>query len=244
MSRSEVPHGDESFASTRWSVVIEAGGSAPGAAQALETLCRVYWYPLYAYIRRRGYRVEDAHDLTQEFFARLLETRLVESADPHRGRFRAFLLASMKNFLTNQWERRQAQKRGGGRTPLPLDFESGDTRYALEPHHDLTAERLFERQWAIALLDHVLARLRDEFSQAGKLSEFEQLKPFLAGRTAEATYAQAAAALGISESTAMTAGSRLRKRYRALLREEVAQTLADPREADAELQELFTILGS
>ncbi|MCO6455677.1 MAG: sigma-70 family RNA polymerase sigma factor [Pirellulaceae bacterium] len=232
------------FESTRWSVVLRAGGSAPDSLEALETLCRTYWFSLYAYVRRRGYGTEDAQDLTQEFFARLLETGLVGSADPYRGKFRAFLLASLRNFLANHWEWLQAKKRGGGRHRLSLDFAAGDSRYALEPHHELTAERLFERQWAITLLDQVLARLRQEFAAAGRLPEFEQLKPFLAGRSAETSYAEVAAALGVSEGAAMAAGSRLRKKYRSLLREEVAQTLADPSDVDAELLELFAILAS
>ena len=243
MSREDSPRHRE-FDSTRWSVVLEARGSTPDARTALETLCRVYWFPLYAYVRRRGYDVHDSRDLTQEYFATLLEKGLIESADPYRGKFRAFLLTSMRNFLTNQWDKRQAKKRGGGKNPLSLDFEDGDSRYAMEPNHAMTPERLYERQCAIAILDHVMVKLREEFERANAAREFDQLKAFLAGRNPDASYAMAAEALGISESAATAAGSRLRKRYGALLREEIAQTLANPNDVDAELRDLFTILGS
>jgi RNA polymerase sigma factor (sigma-70 family) len=234
----------DGFQTTRWSVVQAAGQrSAAGSDEALESLCRAYWYPLYAYVRRRVPDVGEAQDLTQEFFVRLLEKDMLAAAAPDRGRFRCFLLTAMKNFLTNQWHKARAQKRGGQRPVLSLDFGSGDSRYALEPSHDLTPERLYERKWAMTLLERVLSRLHDEYHAEGRAAQFELLRPFLGGNRAEAAYAQVAPALGVTEGAAKVAAHRLRKRYRKLLREELAETVADPADIDDEIAWLFQVLG-
>ena len=232
------------FGSTRWSVVLEAAHhSSPDSRRALETLCLTYWYPLYAYVRRRGYDLHEAQDLTQEFFARLVEKDVVDAADPSRGRFRSFLLTSLSNFLANEWDKQHAQKRGGDHLVIPLDFGAGDSRYSNEPASGLTPERLFDREWAISLLDHVMAQLRQEFIDTGKKPQFDCLKEFIAGRNPNTSFADAAQTLGISESAAMTAASRLRKRYRALLWAEIANTLADPSETEDELRSIVKILS-
>ncbi|MBV9126332.1 MAG: sigma-70 family RNA polymerase sigma factor, partial [Planctomycetes bacterium] len=171
------PAGSGRFATTRWSVVLAAGRCAsPDSQVALTALCETYWYPLYAFVRRRGYRAEDAQDLTQEFFARLLEKGSLRAADRERGKFRSFLLSSFQHFLTQEWDRAHAQKRGGGRTLLSLDLAVGENRYHLEPAHELTPERIYERRWALVLIDRALARLRDEFAAAGKQQLFDPLK--------------------------------------------------------------------
>src|ERR1700733_2397909 len=172
--------GDRQFAATRWSVVLVAGHrSSPDSRRALASLCEVYWYPLYAYVRRRVTDVNDAHDLTQAFFAELLAKNYVGSAKAERGRFRAFLLTSLKHFLSKERERARAQKRGGGKAPIPLDFASADSRYRLEPAGGLTAEQIYDREWALALLGRILQRLEAESADAGKPEQFEQLKGFL-----------------------------------------------------------------
>src|SRR4051794_28515308 len=192
--------GSSRFCETRWSVVVAAGRQAsPDAREALATLCQVYWYPLYAYVRRHGHAATDAQDLTQEFFARLLEKNSVGAADPAKGKFRSFLLASLKHFLANEWRRADAQKRGGGQVPLSLDFQGGETRFTLEPAHELTAEKLFERRWALTLLEQTLATLREEFARSGKLPLFEHLKAYLGGDAGTVPYRDLAAALGMTE---------------------------------------------
>lgn len=237
------PH-DRSFATTRWSVVVSAGKrSSPESDQALADLCRHYWFPLHAYIRRRVANAEDARDLTQEFFTRLLEKNLVAAAEPERGRFRNFLLACCQNFLANARDRSVAQKRGGGRPPLPLDFQDGESRYPIEPGDPWTPERLFERQWTLTLLERVLDRLRAEHVDAGRAQQFEQLKPFLAGTPPGITQAEAAGSLGLSEGAFKVALHRLRQRYRDLVREEVAQTLDAGADVDDEIRALFRSLG-
>jgi RNA polymerase sigma-70 factor (ECF subfamily) len=198
---------------------------------------------LYAYVRRRVKDVSEAQDLTQEFFARLLEKDLLAAATPERGRFRSFLLTAMKNFLANEWHKAHAQKRGGRRPVLSLDFDSGDSRYAQEPSHDLTPERLYERKWALTLLDRVLRRLREEYRSENKAAHFELLRPFLGGNRAEVAYADVAQQLGMSQGAAKVAAHRLRKRYRNLLRDELAQTVADPADIDDEIAWLFQVLG-
>jgi RNA polymerase sigma-70 factor (ECF subfamily) len=170
------------FATTRWSIVISAGRtSTPDSKRALESLCETYWYPLYAYVRRRVSNIDEAHDMTQAFFAELLERNYVGSAEPQRGRFRAFLLAAFKHFLSKQWEKARTQKRGGGRTPLSLDFDSADSTFRIEPDSGLTAEQLYDRQWAIALLGRIMERLERESRQAGKGDRFAELKGFIIG---------------------------------------------------------------
>lgn len=233
-----------SFVTTHWSLVLAAGRRAqPDADQALASLCQSYWFPLYAYVRRRTADVHEAQDLVQGFFTRLLEKDLLAVADPERGRFRAFLLTALKHFLANEWSKEQAQKRGGGQVALALDFDSGESRYSLEPAHDLTAERLYEKQWVLTLLDRVLASLRAECQAAGKEAQFQLLKPFLGGGRGEGSYAAVARDLGMTEGAVKTAAHRLRQRYRELLRSELAQTVAHPADVDDEIRYLFTALG-
>ncbi len=230
------------FASTRWSLVVAARGSSPPARDALAELCRLYWYPLYAYVRRKGHNHVEAEDLTQEFFTRLLERDDLAAVDPGRGRFRSFLLAACNHFLSNQRDHDRAQKRGGGRQPLPLDFTDAERRYVAEPGHDQTPERLFERRWALTVLDRVLQRLQQDYEEAGKGRFFERLKGQLAGETA-GSYAEVAAELGLTAGAVKVATHRLRQRYRDLLRDEIAQTLADPAAVDDEIRALFTALA-
>jgi DNA-directed RNA polymerase specialized sigma24 family protein len=231
------------FATTRWSIVIAAGGPpSPDSRQALESLAQAYWYPLYAYIRRRVPDVNEAQDLTQAFFAELLEKNYVGQAMAERGRFRSFLLTAFKHFLGKEWEKAKAQKRGGGRLPISLNFSSADSSLCIEPPAGLTAEQVYERQWAIALLTRITERLRNEFEDAGKAAQFEQFKGFLIGDPAGSTYAEAAAKLGMTEAAAKKAGSRIRQRYGELLREEIAQTVSRAEEVDDEIRSLFAAL--
>jgi RNA polymerase sigma factor (sigma-70 family) len=237
--------GAADFDTTHWSVVLTAGHrSSPDSRKALSTLCQAYWYPLYAYARRRGRNVEEAQDLTQEFFARLLEKDYLAVAQPGRGRFRSFLLTAFKHFLANEWDKARAQKRGGGCAPISLDFATGESRYLREPADELTPERIYERQWALTLLEQVLARLRDEFVRAGKADLFEQLKVFITPRTTADCYAEAAGELSISQEAVRVAVHRLRRRYRQLLRAEISQTVAEPSDVEDEIRSLFSALGS
>lgn len=211
---------------------------SPQAAVALEELCRTYWFPLYAYVRRRGQTREDAEDLTQAFFARLLEKGFLESADAERGSFRAFLLAALKRFLANEWDRSRTLKRGGGATPLPLDPQQADTQF-LAASNELPPDRAFDREWAVALLERVVIRLRVECVAEGRAAQFDRLKVFLTSVKSTSSHADAAAALGMEEGAVRVAVHRLRKRYRQLLRDEVAQTLAEGADVDAEMAALF-----
>lgn len=238
-------HSPGLFATTRWSVVLNAGRhDSPAAEQALATLCQQYWYPLYAYIRRRVADVNEAQDLTQAFFARLLEKNVLGRAAPERGRFRAFLLTALRNFLANEWDRARTRKRGGGRERLSLDLAEGESRLKLEPVDDFTPERVYERQWALTLLAVVMERLRAEFVNADKARQFELLKGALTGDRHSVSYTTAAAELGMSEEASRQAVHRMRKRYRELLREEIGQTVAEPAEVDNEIRDLFGALGS
>jgi RNA polymerase sigma-70 factor (ECF subfamily) len=231
------------FATTRWSLIAAARDpDAPEARQALAELCGLYWYPLYAYIRRRGHDHAGAEDLTQGFFAHLLERHDWAAADPARGRFRSFLLAACQHFLANEHDRATAQKRGSGRQPLSLDFADADGRYAREPAHDQTPERLFERRWALTLLEQVLAGLREEYESSGKGRLFEALKGSLGGP--EVPYAAVAADLGLSEGAVKVAAHRLRQRYRDRLRAAIAETVAGEEQVDEELRDLFAALGA
>ena len=216
--------------------------SSANSRQALESLCETYWYPLYAYVRRRVLDVSEAQDLTQAFFAELLEKNYVGSATPERGRFRAFLLTAFKHFLSKEWEKAKAQKRGGGRVPMPLDFESADSRYSIEPSSGLTAEQIYDRQWAVTLLGQIMRRLESEFDRDGKAKQFEELKGFIIGDHPGTTYADVAARLNMTEAAAKMSGSRMRRRYRELLREEIAQTVDGPDEVDDEIRNLFATL--
>ncbi len=239
-----VRQSDPQFATTNWSVVLAAGGREDsGSQQALAELCQAYWYPVYAYVRRRVSDVQEAQDLTQEFFARLLEKHSIESADPSRGRFRAFLLTACKRFLVNQWHKARAAKRGGGQIPLSLDFDSGESKYVVEAVDTLTADRLYERQWALALLARVMERFREEFANKQKEPHFEQLKQFISGSMGTEAYRAAADVLGISEGAVKVAAHRLRTRYRDLLRSEIGQTVEEPKDVDDEIRSLFKVLG-
>ena len=232
------------FQTTHWSVVLAAGQRVtPQSAEALEKLCRTYWYPLYAYIRRQGYDAHDAQDLTQAFFARFLEKNYLGDVDRAKGKFRSFLLASLKHFLANEWDKARAKKRGGAQTFIPLDNGSAETRYGLEPAHDETADKIYERRWALTLLDQVLARLQGEYVAAGKTRSFDELKVFLTGEKSSAPYSEVAAKLKLTEGAVKVAVHRLRHRYRELLRAEIAQTVGSPDEIDAELRHLFAALS-
>jgi RNA polymerase sigma-70 factor (ECF subfamily) len=234
-----------SFATTHWSLVLAAGKGASADAQAaLAALCQTYWYPLYAYVRRQGHQPDDAQDLTQEFFARLLEKHYLQSADPGRGRFRSFLLTAFQRFLSKERDRERAKRRGGGTKPLPLDFEAGERRYSLEPAHEATAERIYEQRWALTLLDRVFARLRDESDRAGKQKQFDRLKVYLTGEAGAPAYRDIAAELAMTEGAVKVAVHRLRRRYRDLVREEISQTVAGPEDVDEELRHLFAALRS
>jgi RNA polymerase sigma-70 factor (ECF subfamily) len=223
--------------------VLAAGhGSRPDAATALATLCEAYWYPLYYYARRRGYRAEEAQDLTQEFFATLLEKGSLKVADPDRGRFRSFLLASLNHFLANEWRRRSARKRGGGKPAISLDAESAEIRYRQEPAHNLTPEKAYERRWALLLLEKALSTLRDEYAAGGKTNVFARLSGFLGGGE-HVLYEKAARELDMTDGAVTVAVHRLRRRCREVLRAEVAQTVADPADVDEELRHLMAAVG-
>jgi RNA polymerase sigma-70 factor (ECF subfamily) len=231
---------NDTFATTHWTVVLAAGRQHTStAARALEELCRTYWYPLYAYVRRHGRSHEEAEDLTQAFFARLLEGNFLESVSSEKGKFRAFLLAAFKHFLANEWDRAHRQKRGGGVPTLSLDWQAADTRYRIEPADTLSPDKIYDRQWALALLERVLNRLGDECRAADQEKLFEQLKPFLMLDKAAAPYSQTAAQLGMTEGALRVAAHRLRHRYRELLRSEIAQTLSDPTQTEGEIRALF-----
>ncbi len=232
------------FATTRWSIVVAAGQAAsPESRWALGSLCETYWFPVYTYLRRLVSGVEDAQDLTQGFFAHLLDKDAIAKADPNRGRFRAFLLSALKNFLANERQKARAEKRGGGKSPLSLDFESGESRYQIEPSHELTPEIQFERRWVLTLLDQVLNALRMELAEAGREPHFEKLKGALVGEMTNADCEHAAEALGITSAAAKQAAYRMRKRYRELFRLEVARTVANDSEVDDEIGRMLETLS-
>jgi len=203
-------------------------------------LCRLYWYPLYAYLRRRGHAPPEAEDLTQGFFACLLERDALAAADPQRGRFRSFLLTSLKHFVADQRDRDRAQKRGGGQKIMSLDVRGAEGRYCLEPADNLTAEKLFERRWAQTMLELVLGDLRRQYARDGRQRTFERLKGFLRGKAARGSYGQVAAELDVTEAAVRVAVHRLRRRYRELLREHIAQTVASPEDVEDEIRHLFS----
>jgi RNA polymerase sigma factor (sigma-70 family) len=232
------------FATTHWTVVLAAGsGDSQQANVALEELCRIYWYPLYAYVRRQGHSREDAEDFTQGFFTRLLEKNFLEGITNDKGKFRSFLLVAVKRFLANEWDRANRQKRGGGTLILSLDWQDADNRYQINPADHLSPDKLYDRAWAVTVLEQVITRLRDEHGAEGKAGLYEQLKPFLMMGKSEIPYAQAAATLKLTEGAVRVAVHRLRRRYRELLREEITQTLANPSQADEEMQALFSALA-
>ena len=235
--------GSSQFPTTRWTLVVAAGDpQRKDARSALVSLCENYWYPLYAFLRRRGYAPDRAQDLTQEFFMRVLEGRYLDRADPEKGRFRSFLLTSLKFFVADEEDRQRAHKRGGGMV-VSLEFSCGEERYQREPPHYETPERIFERRWALSVLDRVVERLRSEFVQHGRPEHFAQLKVFLLGQS-EAPYAALARKMNPSEGALKVAIHRLRKRYRELFRQEIADTVADPAEVESELRYLAAVLAS
>ena len=243
MSPADPPAGGGRFATTQWSVVVAAAGAdAPDARRALESLCAAYWYPLYAFARRRGAGAHEAQDLVQGFFAVLLEKDYLAQVDRDRGRFRAFLKTAFGHFTSKERERAKAQKRGGDLLHLSLDFQRGEERYSLEPADVTTPEAVFERRWALTMLDRVVGMLKTEFSAAGNQALFAALLPFVAGGAPLPAHRETADALGMTEGAVKVAVHRLRRRYRTLLRQAVADTVSDPADVDAELHHLIESL--
>lgn len=241
---NEVPTGTGAhFVTTQWNLVISAGRtSASERHDALEQLCRAYWYPIYVFVRRRGHDPNEAQDLTQEFFARLIEKNYLHSADPTKGRFRSFLLTAVERFLTNEWIKARRQKRGGGRPLLSLDSEAAESQYLLEPADPATPERLFDRKWALTLLRQAMDQLRAESKAAGREALFHEVRSVLAGESAAAPYAEIAGRLEMTEGAVKAAAHRWRRRYAELVREAVAQTVAAPGDVEEELRQLFLAL--
>jgi RNA polymerase sigma factor (sigma-70 family) len=232
--------GKDRFTTTRWSIVLSAGhSSSPKYQEALAALCGTYWYPLYAFLRRQGHDAHAAEDFVQAFFARMLEKHDFRLADPSRGKFRSFLLTSLKNFVANEFDRANAQKRGGGQPVLSLDVELGEELYVREPADTATPETLFERAWAMTVLDRAMAQLDAAVSKTGEQNQFQLLKQFLTGDTATLSYKDAGAQLGMSEGAVKVAVHRLRRRFREALKDEVAQTVGDERQVDEEIQYLI-----
>jgi RNA polymerase sigma-70 factor (ECF subfamily) len=236
---------DSRFATTQWSRVIAArDGAGEEAREALTSLCEAYWYPLYAFVRRKEGDAETARDLTQAYFAELLETEMLRAVSPSAGRFRSFLLASLEHFLSHEREKARALKRGGGVAHLSLDALAAENRYRHEPADDLTPAEIFERRWALAVLERALERLRQEERRAGTGDRFERLKSYLTGLESTETYREVAADLGITEVAARGAVHRLRKRFGRVLRAEIGETVVNPEEVDDEVRHLLSILGS
>lgn len=236
-----------SFPTTQWSLVLAAAeGQNPGGRHALDVLCRLYWRPVYSYVRSTGRDAESARDLTQGFFARLLEKGDLRQADRTRGKFRSFLLASVKHFIANEWDRARAKRRGGGRIPLSLDLEEAEAEYGLSLAAPQTPETIFEKQWALALIEHVLARLEEEMGRSKHAQHFPRLKPFLTLEGGGVSYRDLGRELGLSEASIKVVIHRMRRRFGALLREEIAHTLHNPSAADVddEIRFLFSAMGS
>jgi RNA polymerase sigma factor (sigma-70 family) len=239
----EVPRGAAQFATTLWTVVLNAGELAsPHAQAALEKLCKAYWYPLYWFVRRQGHDVDAAHDLTQAFFYYLIEKNAIQAADRNRGRFRTFLLTALKRFMANEWHRSQRQKRGGGAILFSLDGMDAEERYSREPADQQTPEAIFDRHWAQALVEQVMARLRAEFVESGQAQRFDLLNAFLLDDDA-GSQAEAAEKLGMTESALKSALHRMRQRYHQMFRTEIGNTVASPADVDDEIRELFAVLG-
>jgi RNA polymerase sigma-70 factor (ECF subfamily) len=232
------------FETTRWSTVIQAAGSESTEARAaLDLLCRIYWKPLYVYLRQRGYTNHDAEDLTQDFLAYLLSHHALSTVNPRKGKFRGFLLASLKNFLANQWDRARAQKRGGGRVWVPLDDPEVERLYSLERADQMSPDKMFERHWALTVLRHVRAKLRVEYAAAGKLKRFNRLVSFLPGEQCQTTQAEAAKTLQLTEGAFKVEVHRLRRRFAEQLRQEISRTVTRPEEIDEELRYLIEVLN-
>lgn len=223
-------------------MILTARQQSPESAAALEAICRAYWYPLYAYVRRCGQSPHDAQDLTQEFFCRLLEKRWLDAADREKGKLRAFLIVALKNFMSKEWRRASAQRRGGGQAPVPFDTAFAESRFATD-NHSLAPDETYDRQWALTLLDLTMTRLHTDFSAAGKPGDFDALKSCLLAERGAVDYAAVAARLGVNEGAARVAVHRLRKRFREIYREEISQTLAAGADLDAELRHLAAALA-
>jgi RNA polymerase sigma-70 factor (ECF subfamily) len=234
---------DEHFVTTHWSVVIRAGRSEPQAHEALSQLCQTYWYPLYSFIRRQGKSPHDAEDLTQEFFARLLEKNYLAAAREEKGKFRTFLLTTLKRFLANEWDRQHAQKRGGFQPMVEIEAVLAESKFNSELAHNLNPDVLFERQWAITLLERVMKRLQKEYEQSGRDKLFEKLRGCLVKDDSAQPYAQIASGLNLTESAIKTAVHRLRTRYQELLRQEIGKTVATAADVEEELRQLFAAVG-
>lgn len=245
MQSDSIPPNAGRFATTHWTRVIEAKlDDSSLAKDALEILCQTYWYPLYAYVRRQGFRTHDAQDLTQEFFSRFLEKNYLKDVEQSKGKFRSFLLAALKHFLANEWDKLKALKRGGGKTFVSMEAEHAETKYSLEPAHELTADKMYDRRWALTLLENVLKKLRDHYAQDGKTELFEELKATLVGKKESVPYSEIALKLNMKQGTVKVAVHRLRQRYASLLRDEVASTVSCNQEIDTELKSLFEALGA
>ena len=237
-----VSEGPRVFPNTRWSVVLAARQPTPESAAALEAICQAYWYPLYAFVRRSGQSPHDAQDLTQAFFCRLLEKRLLDSADRDRGKLRSFLIAALKNFMNNEWRREATQKRGGGQKHIALDTTLAETQLAAD-QHSLGPDETYDQQWALTLLNLTVDRLKEEFAAAGKADDFEILKNCLMAGRGTIDYAATASQLGLNEGATRVVVHRLRKRFREVYREEISQTLAAGADVDAELRHLAAALA-
>lgn len=233
----------QTFPPTRWSVVLAAGRGTPTSAGALETICRSYWYPLYAYVRRRGFSGPDAQDLTQEFFHQLLQKRWLETADRQKGKLRTFLIVALKKFMAKEWRRVSAQKRGGGQVHIPIDPVFAESQYAADSSGHLGAEAVFDQQWALVLIELAVDRLCKEYAAAGKSAHFAVMKECLMAERGKIDYASVAGRLGASEGAARVAVHRFRKRFRQVFREELAQTLSDGADVNEELLHLVAALG-
>ena len=242
---TEPPASDAWFVTTHWSVVLSA--RAPASAQsaaALETLCRTYWYPLYAYARRLGRSPADAQDLTQAFFTRLLEKDYLQAAMREKGRFRTFLLVAFKRFLANQWDREHAQKRGGFAQIVPIDEQIAESRFAVDSAQSLPPDVLYDRQWAATLLERTMSRLQEEYTASGRATLFEHLQSCLVREEAALPYAEIAARLKLTEAAVKMAVHRLRARYREILRAQIAHTVSSAEEIEEEIRHLFAAFGS
>jgi RNA polymerase sigma factor (sigma-70 family) len=234
--------GRHRFATTHWSLVISAGGSSPGASKALAELCETYWYPVYAFVRRTGHSTDEAADLTQAFFTRILEKRYLKDARPDRGRFRSFLLASLRHFLSNERDRQQALKRGGGLRHVPFEVDSGEQLYQREPTNDMTPERIYERRWTLTVLDKAMARVSTKYEGRGRRDLFIKLQPTLSGDE-PASYRELAETLDVSEGSLRVAAHRLRKDFAAALRATIGETVERPEDIDDELRYLLEVVG-
>lgn len=243
LPRNELPTAAIGFHTTHWTMVLSARNGNDSPNDALANLCSSYWYPIYAFIRRNGSSPHEAEDLTQEFFARILQRDWLANVHPTGGKFRSFLLACVKNFLSNERDKALAQRRGGGRSPIPLEREDAETRYVIEPPDTMTPDVLFERRWVFQLLERTLDSLRDEYAQTKRLDWFQELQGFLPSGQEVLSRAEIAQKRGVSPNAIDVAIHRLRQRFGALLRQKVAETVASQAEVDEEIRHLMSVLG-